>query len=90
MMLVCFCSIWKLSSDLVCVRPKFLSRRKKQKTHINVDGLDRINVDIWGRGGTIPLAKLVSVVLLTGPKTGWDGNGLGRGYSRLADRPVQW
>lgn len=61
-----------------------------KKTHINVDGLDRINVDIWGRGGTIPLAELVSVVLLTGAKTGWDGNGLGRGHSRLADRPVQW
>lgn len=58
-------------------------------SYVNVDGLNRINVDIWGRRGAVPLAKLVSVVLLTRPKTGRNGYGLGRGHSRVADRPAK-
>lgn len=63
----------------------FLAERAQ--THINVDRLDGIDMDIGGRGRTVPLAKLVSVVLLIGPETGRNGYGLGRGHSGVAYRP---
>lgn len=62
---------------------------KKQKSYVNVDGLNRINVDIWGGGGTVPLTKLVPVLLLAGSETGRNGYGLGRGHGRVADRPAK-
>lgn len=32
MMLVCVCSVWMLSSDLVCVRPKLWNLFQKKET----------------------------------------------------------
>lgn len=46
-------------------------------------------MDIGGGGRTVPLAKLVPVVLLVGPETGRDGYGLGRGHSGVAYRPAK-
>lgn len=56
-------------------------------THIDVDRLDGVDMDIGSGGRTVPLAKLVAVVLLVRPEAGWDGYGLGRGHSSVAYRP---
>lgn len=57
-----------------------------QQTHINVDRLNGVNMDVGGGGRTISLAKLVAVVFLTGPKTIWNGDGLGWGYCSVVYR----
>lgn len=46
-------------------------------------------MDIGGRGRTVPLAKLVPVVLLAASEASRDGDGLGRGHSGVAYRPVE-
>lgn len=56
-------------------------------SHINVDRLDGVDMDIRGRGRAIPLAKLVAVVLLSRSEGLWDRDGFGRGHSRMAQRP---
>ncbi len=58
-------------------------------SHINVDRLDGVDMDVRGWGGAIPLAKLVAVVLLSRSKGLWDRNGFGRGHSRMAQRPEE-
>lgn len=74
----------------VCVCEKTVNLiTKRQKSYVNVDGLNCINMDIWGRGGSVPLAKLVSVVLLAGSETGRNGYGLRRRQGRVADRPAE-
>lgn len=60
---------------------------KKEQTHIDVDRLDGIDMDIGGGGRTVPLAKLVAVVLLVGTETGRDRYGLRRGHSGVAYGP---
>lgn len=62
-------------------------QQQREQTHIDVDGLDGIDMDIGCGGRTVPLAKLVAVVLLVGPETGRDGYRLGRGHSGVAYRP---
>lgn len=62
-------------------------KKSVSPTHIDVDRLDGIDMDVGGGGRTVPLAKLVAVVLLVGPETGRDGYGLGRGHSGVAYRP---
>lgn len=61
-----------------------VSPAKREQTHINVDRLDGIDMDIGSGGRAVPLAKLVAVVLLVGPETRRDGYGLGRGHSGVA------
>ena len=58
-----------------------------EDTHVNVDRLDGVDMDVWGRGGAIPLAKLIAVVLLPWAEILWDGNGLGRGDAGVAQGP---
>ncbi len=62
---------------------------KKEQTHIDVDRFDGIDMDIGGGGRTVPLAKLVAVVLLVWTETGWDRYGFRRGHGGVAYGPLK-
>lgn len=64
-----------------------VSPAEGEQTHIDVDRLNGVDMDVGSGGRTVPLAKLVAVILLIGPETGRDGYGLGRGHSGVAYRP---
>lgn len=79
-------SLFLVKKNRWSVKSSVLLAERKQ-THIYVDWLNGINVDIGGWGWSVPLAKLISVVLFTGSETGWDGYGLGRGHRCMAYGP---
>lgn len=82
-----FCSLLFFSASIVLISAVNCFLKKTAQTHINVDRFNGIDMDIGGRRRTVPLTKLISMVLLVGPETGWNGYGLGRGHHSVAYWP---
>lgn len=66
--------------------PRTLLKRN-QNTHVDIDRLNRVDVDVWRRRGPVTLAELVAVILLAGAQASRDRDGLGRGHTGVAQRP---